>query len=198
MNKETFLAELRASLSGLPQDELEERIAFYSEMIDDRMDEGATEEEAVAGIGSVKTVVEQIMAEIPLTKLVREKTRRRGSPKGWEIALLILGFPLWFPLLIAAAAVLFSLYAAVWAVLISLFAVDLSLAAGGIGLLFNTVAYMKAGNLAGVLLSVGAGMVSLGLAILFFFVCVWGGKWVIRLTRGMLTGVKTMFVGKEA
>ena len=79
-----------------------------------------------------------------------------------------------------------------------MFAVDLSLAAGGIGLLFNTVAYMKAGNLAGVLLSVGAGMVSLGLAILFFFVCVWAGKWVIRLTRGMLTGVKTMFVGKEA
>ena len=67
MDKALFLDELRRRLSGLPQSDLDERLLFYSEMIDDRMEDGLTEEEAVAGIGSVDEIVEQIMAEIPLS-----------------------------------------------------------------------------------------------------------------------------------
>ncbi len=33
MNKQEFLTDLRKALSGLPQDDIEERIAFYGEMI---------------------------------------------------------------------------------------------------------------------------------------------------------------------
>ena len=62
MDKAQFLEELKRRLSGLPQSELEERLLFYSEMIDDRVEDGLTEEEAVAGIGSVDALVEQIMA----------------------------------------------------------------------------------------------------------------------------------------
>ena len=61
MDKAQFLEELKRRLSGLPQSELEERLLFYSEMIDDRVEDGLTEEEAVAGIGSVDALVEQIM-----------------------------------------------------------------------------------------------------------------------------------------
>ena len=50
MNKEEFLSELRTKLSGLPQEDIEERISFYSEMIDDRMEDGISEEEAVEGM----------------------------------------------------------------------------------------------------------------------------------------------------
>ena len=38
MCKQDFLDELRAKLIGLPKQELEERLTFYSEMIDDRME----------------------------------------------------------------------------------------------------------------------------------------------------------------
>ena len=48
MNKQEFLDELRKGLCGLPSEDIEERINFYSEMIDDRMEEGLTEEESVA------------------------------------------------------------------------------------------------------------------------------------------------------
>ena len=65
MNKDSFLNELRARLAGLPQADIEERIAFYNEMINDRMEDGLTEEEAVEEIGSVDEIVGQIMAEIP-------------------------------------------------------------------------------------------------------------------------------------
>ncbi len=43
MNKQAFLTQLRKGLSGLPQEDIEERLAFYSEMIDDRIEEGLSE-----------------------------------------------------------------------------------------------------------------------------------------------------------
>lgn len=64
MTKQEFLAELRRGLSGLPQNDIEERLNFYSEMIDDRMEEGLSEQEAVDGIGSVDSVVSQILSGI--------------------------------------------------------------------------------------------------------------------------------------
>ena len=46
MTKKAFLSELRAALSALPEQEQNERLRFYAEMIDDRMEDGMTEEEA--------------------------------------------------------------------------------------------------------------------------------------------------------
>ena len=85
MGKAEFLEVLRRKLTGLPQAEIEERLAFYNEMIDDRIEDGLTEEEAVAEIGPVEDVVNQIMAEIPLTTLVREKVRPKRTLRAWEI-----------------------------------------------------------------------------------------------------------------
>jgi len=39
MNKKEFADKLRARLSWLPPKEIEDRISFYMEMIDDRMEE---------------------------------------------------------------------------------------------------------------------------------------------------------------
>ena len=75
MNKIDFLNELENRLSGLPADEVGERLSFYGEMIDDRIEEGMTEEEAVASIGDVETVVNGIVSDIPLS------WRKRSSPK---------------------------------------------------------------------------------------------------------------------
>ena len=72
MTKQMFLASLREGLQGLPPADVEERIAFYDEMIDDRMEEGLTEEEALAEIGTVESVIAQIAEETPLAKLVKE------------------------------------------------------------------------------------------------------------------------------
>ena len=48
MGKDAFLAQLRKGLAGLPQKDIEERLTFYSEMIDDRMEEGLSEEEVIS------------------------------------------------------------------------------------------------------------------------------------------------------
>ena len=75
MSKQEFFEGLRKGLSGLAKEDIEERISFYNEMIDDRMEEGLTEEEAVAEMGSIDMIVEQILSETPISKIVKEKVK---------------------------------------------------------------------------------------------------------------------------
>ena len=105
MNKQEFLEELREELMGLPQDEIEERLDFYSEMIEDRMEEGLSEEVAVAEIGIPAEIAAQIIEDIPLTRFVVEKVKPKRKLKVWEIVLLVLGSPIWVPLLLAAIVI---------------------------------------------------------------------------------------------
>ena len=111
MNKQEFLLRLGEALSGLPAKEREERLNFYSEVIDDRMEEGLSEEEAVEAC-SAEEISRQSTTEIPTVKQKRQW-------KWWEIVLLALGVPVWGSLLIAAVAVAVSLYASLWAVIVS-------------------------------------------------------------------------------
>ena len=81
MNKREFLEQLKKELSGLPQSDIEDRLTFYGEMIDDRTEEGMTESEAVSGVGTVKEVAAQILSDIPLGKLVKEKVKPNRTLK---------------------------------------------------------------------------------------------------------------------
>ena len=100
MNKSEFLKELEKNLKGLPKEDIDERIEFYSEAIDDRVEEGKTEEEAVEEIGTVEEVVREIAEDTPLLELVKKKMKPKRSLSAWEIVLIVLGFPVWFPLLV--------------------------------------------------------------------------------------------------
>lgn len=133
MRKQEFLAQLRKELSGLPQDDVEERLTFYSEMIEDQMEEGFSEEEAVSAVGSVNENVAQVVADIPLTKITKERIRPKRRLSAVEIILLALGSPIWLSLGIASFAVILSLYVSLWAVIISLWALVTSLAVCSVG-----------------------------------------------------------------
>ena len=122
MNKQEFIACLRAKLQGLPTAEVEERLCFYSEIIDDKIEEGIPEEQAVGEIGGVDEIAREIVADIPLAKIAKERMRSKRRLKTWEIVLLALGSPVWVSLLVAVAAVAVSLLVSVWAVVVSLWA----------------------------------------------------------------------------
>ena len=197
MNKEEFLSELRRKISGLPHEDIEERIAFYSEMIDDRMEDGLPEEEAVAGIGNVDGIVEQIMSEIPLSKLVREKVKSKRSLKAWEIILLVLGSPIWLPILISVLAIFLSVYVIIWAVAVCIYAACFSMAAGAVGGISGLFISLFKGAPAVALFSLGAAAVCAGLSILLLYVSVWVTKLILKMTKRIVLGIKTSFVGKE-
>ena len=115
MTKYDFLLSLQDRLSGLPQKDVEEQLHFFSEMIDDRMEDGLTEEEAVRAIGSVEDICRHITDGISLSPNPQEnRAPERRKLRSWEIIFLILGSPVWLSLVIAALAVVFSLYGSLW------------------------------------------------------------------------------------
>lgn len=191
MNRQEFVAALRAGLSGLPQEDIEKSIDFYNEMIDDRMEDGLTEEEATAAIGPVNEIVSQILSETSSANLVKAKGKTNGAWKAWEMVLLILGFPVWFPLLLAAAIIVLAVYLVIWSVIITLYAADLTFAVGGVAGVAGIVAYVSSGNVAGAVLFLGASLVSAGLAILLFF----GFN---QVTKGTLFLSKMLFIGSRS
>ena len=198
MNKQEFLLKLRAGIVGLPQEDIEERAAFYNEMIDDRLEEGFSEEEAVAEIGSVDEIVQQIIAETPLTKIVRENAKPKRKLKTWETVLLAVGSPIWASLLIAAAAVVLSFYITLWALVISLWAVEFTFAVSAVGCVMLTVVLTVNGNAMAGLATLGAGFVLAGLAIFLFFGCKAASKGVVLLAKKIVLWVKSIFMKKEA
>lgn len=197
MNKNEFLEELRKGLSGLPQDDIEERLTFYSEMIDDRMEEGLSQEEAVAEIGSVKDIVSQIMSEIPLSRIVKEKVKPKRALRAWEIVLLALGSPIWISLLIAALAIVFSVYVVLWSVIICLWAAGLGIAGGSLGGILSAVIFTIQGNFLQGAAVLGATLVCAGIFILWFFICQQTLKGILLLTKKLALGFKYLFVGKD-
>jgi len=197
MSKQEFLLRLRKGLSGLPQDDIEERLIYYSEMIDDRMEEGFSEEEAVAEIGSVDEIAAQIVSEIPFTKFVKEKIKPKKRLGAWEIILIILGSPIWLSLLIAAFAVIFSLYAALWAVIISLWAVFGSLIGFAFGEIAAGIGFTLGGYEVSGIAMIGAGVVGAGLSIFLCFGCKAVTKGILLLTKKVALGIKNCFVNRR-
>lgn len=193
MTKAEFLAELRAAISGLPEADIEKSLDFYSEMIDDRVEDGLPEEEAVAALGSIEEIKTQILKDIPITKIIKEKVKPKRSLSGLEITLLIVGFPIWLPLLISVAAVIFSVYVTLWSVIVVLYSVDLVFFAGAIAGVLGSIPILFIGNFSAVLLLLGGGLVCAGLGILWIFVCVGATKAIVWLTKVFF---KSLFIGK--
>lgn len=197
MSKQEFLIQLRNGLNGLPPQEIDERVTFYGEMIDDRMEEGLSEEEAVGGIGTVDGIVSQILAEIPLAKCIKEKIAPKRSLGAVEIVLLILGSPIWLSLLIAFASVVLSVYISLWSVVISLWVVFGSVIICGISGILIGVLFAVAGHGVTCLAYIGVSLVCIGLAIYLFYGCKAITKGVILLLKNFLLWIKRSFIKKE-
>lgn len=198
MSKQEFLAQLRKGLSGLPQDDIEERLTFYTEMIEDQIEEGLSEGEAVSAIGSVDEIVAQVVAEIPLVKIAKERIKPKRRLSAGEVVLLALGSPIWLSLGIAAFAAILSLYISLWAVIISLWSVFASFAACSIGGVLACVIFAVGGNGASGVAMLAAGIVCAGLAIFMFYGCKAATKGTLILTKKMAIWIKNCFIKKEA
>ncbi len=109
MNKKEFLDTLKVELKKQSIVNIDNMIQFYDEMICDRMEDGMSEEEAVASMDSVEEIVKVALLDKPMTELVKEKVKKSKEKAeieghGWLwILLAVLGFPIWLPILIVIA-----------------------------------------------------------------------------------------------
>lgn len=161
MTRDEFLGRLGELLACLPAEQVEETKAFYAEAIADRMEDGMSEEEAVAAMGTPGEVAEATLDDLPAVPRAIARTRQRSTALLW--VLTIVGSPVWVPLLAAFAAVVVTVYICIWVLALCVWIVAAALGGVGVVELLFAVSGVTIGHFpyalasAGVALFVGAG-----------------------------------------
>ena len=192
MTKQEFLSELERALGKLPHTEVEQALAFYDEAISDRMEDGLSEAEALAGLGPVDEIAAQIAAETP--PIPRAIARANTGSRTLNIVLLAVFSPIWVPIVLALAAAALAVYVAIWAVIAALWAVDAVLVLmpfAGLAALASTVGGGM--PLPGVFVF-GLSLVSSGFGLVALFAVLWASKLLFRATRSFARWIASLFV----
>lgn len=197
MLKNEFLDKLQEGLNGLSREDLEDRLSFYSEMIDDRMEDGLSESDAVAAVGTVEDTIRQIIEDTPLLKIVKDKVKCNRKLNALEIILLVLGSPLWLSVGISIFAVVFSLYVSLWAVIVSVWAVFVSLTACAVGGILSGIIFSFTGNPLPGIAWIGVAILCGGLSIFTLYGCKAATFGTVKLTKYFVFSIKNAFVKKE-
>ena len=193
MTKSEFLKSLCTSLHGLSDEDIKKSVDYYEEMIDDRMEDGKSEEEAVEGLGTIDEIKNNILEDIPITKIVKEKIKPKRTLKGWEIILLIIGSPVWIPVTAAMIIVALVLYLCFWIVILWLYACDFAVFFSGFASIFGAFVQNNGFNTG--LFYAGSGIALVGVAILLFFGFTQIARGMIWVSKKIGLGIKRLFVG---
>lgn len=195
MTKSEFTDSLREQLANLPQDELDKAIAFFEESIDDRIEDGKTEEEAVSDLGSPEDAAAKVLHEIPLPYVIFNTVKPKGRMTWWQILLVCLGFPLWLPLIAAFFILIFVFYLAVWILIFALFICVVSFFIAGIVSVISTVPYVSSIGFLG-FSGLAAGLILIGIGLLLIIPSIELSKLLIKGTGKVLHKIKSAFIRK--
>ena len=196
MTKADFLQLLERALSQLSEEERRANLEYYSELLDDMLEEGMTEAEATAKLGSPAAIAESILQEMPLSKLVSTRVKPKSGWTPLAIILAVVGSPVWVPLLLAGVAVVAALFVSIWALAAVAVVVVLALALAVIAVPVLTVRTAVLTLPLGLLL-LGGGLVLLGLCVLGGLMAVELCKLLAQLTVLLAHKIKGLFIRKE-
>lgn len=160
MTEKEYLKKLKENLSLLKREDCAAVLEYYKEMIEDRIEGGKTEEQAVSELELPEQVAKKAVEEYGV-----KQTAKRQKPNGGVIALLIIGSPLWLALVIAAFAIAFAVVAAVAGVLTAAVAAVLAITLGG-AVSFGCGAVLAFGNLPFGLIMAGFGAAAAACGVL--------------------------------
>mgnify|MGYP003300502312 CR=1 FL=1 len=190
MTKKQFLKLLNKKLWSLPKTEREERLNFYDEIIEDKIEEGLTEEDAVGEIGSIDEVAKQILGENSIISQAKETLSKTNALKTKYVVLLIISFPIWFPLLASLLSVAITLFVSFWAITISLWAIFGSLCITSPALIILGIFFNYTANPYITLSLIGIAIVCAGLAILFYYLIKATTNLSILITKNICNVIK--------
>lgn len=129
MYKQDFLKEIKYRLKDFNNDETKKLIEYYDELINDYMDEGLSEEEAIAKLGDVDKIINDIKADLVIE---RSKSKNTNSLKNFIIILSICTSPVLIPLGITFFVLFFVL-------LLTLFVLFISFAGSSAMFIFSSI-----------------------------------------------------------
>lgn len=191
MTRKAFLRELEGRLAALSEVERDQTLAYYGEMIDDRVEAGMAEEAAVAALGTMEEIAAEALQGAPQP---REMRRRLGA---WSILIGVLGSPLWLPLVATGLMLALVGYALIWVLAAVLYICAAAFALGGLGLLIGVgAALIRASFLQGGL-CLGAACLLAGGGILLLLAANWAAAGCVRLGIRGYYKIKGIFRRKE-
>ena len=196
MTKYEFLEKLKSGLHGLPDKELKSSLEYYGEMIDERIESGLSEEEAISQLGDPETVAREILLDLPLSTLIKQNYKRKSPWKVWEIVLLVLGSPLWLSLGLTAVALVFTLYALLWVVVAVLWTVDIAVGVAGLAGFLSAFPLLLS-SFPNALFNFGLGILCAGVAVVGFFGCLALTKLFYKLSIRILKQIKSMIIRRN-
>lgn len=197
MKKQEFIKELEKKITGLPLDETKDLLNFYSEVIDEKIEEGLTEEEAIEKMGSIDDIVNQIISEIPLANIVKDRIKPKKNLSVCNKIFLIAGSPIWGSLLIVLFVLLISIYVILFACIVSLWAAEISIILSSIMAFIKSFYELTQNNYASCFCFLGIGLVGIGVGIIFFMGCKAGSTGIIKFTKKIIIKIKKKIVKKE-
>lgn len=192
MNKAKFTRELERNLKILGSEERRKFITYYDEIIEDYIENGLCEEDAILKIGAPKSIADEILGGQDAVIIGKPSSAR----KVLNISLLILGFPLWGSLLLALILCILSAYIVIWCVPFTTGAVALSLFAAS---LISTVGspFVIADVPAAGIVQLGLGIASMGISILTALLTIFLAEKFVKVTKAFTHKLRRVF-SKEA
>ncbi len=188
MTKIEYINKLKHALRQVRFEERKKSLAYFSEVIDDRMEDGISEEAAVAELESVEAAAERIITEASAQGQLKPKR------SVWEIVLIVLGFPLWFPLLLAVAVVGFTMYGVVWILIGCLFITSISFSIIGVASVFGM---FFSGSIPSAFACLGAGLACAGLGVALFVPALFFARAYLTATPIMWNKLTNRKAGKS-
>lgn len=190
MNKYEFLAEVRRGLGGMDKADIDRSLEYYREMIEDRVEDGISEEEAVAALGPVDKVIADIRAgadcaerediPTPVSSFSEKEEENTGNrPLG---------------VLLTVLRVLYAIFdVCLWITAVSVMVAGISVCATAAGILFTGIVQMLADGLAIGLVYIGGAAAGAGIGIF----TVIGAVWAFRGIRVLSSFVYRLLGSKE-
>lgn len=199
MKKNEFLDKLRLEIHSLPYDEVEKTIAYYDEMISDRMEDGSSEDEAVASLGTPESIARDLLAHQPFSTIIKrryEDFKKKNDPNNTAavVVIMILLFPVWFPIAMSALSFAASIFAGIGSLIIALWAISLAIGVGGIALIISSVFGFATAFIPTGFFAIGSGIALIGLSILAFVGAYYGTIGIVKLLGLIIHSIKKLFV----
>lgn len=187
MNKTQFCALLGNKLKPyLTPKEMYKTLNFFEEMIDDRIDEGLSEEEAVSQLGDINIIVDQILDEHNIGKK-QTKIVWRFIPRELGFINIVLLFPAWITIFSLVASLFIVILSIIFSIVFSIIAIFI----GGILLILKSPFYLiYERNISYFLDTLGFGFVISGAGLI-------GIDWLIKIykkSRQNGINIRTIFV----
>ena len=196
MNKEMFFDQLKERLKGIPQKELQQAMDYYNELIEDKIEEGIMEEEAIDSLGEIDSIVNEILSSVSIPKLVKEKFSPKRKLKNWEIVLLTLTSIIWLPLLFVATVVVLVGYICLWSGVISLGAVALYSLVNSYLVVMGLIDAFS-GNVGSGFVLIGFGLFFIGMAIILGLLTYNLAKIMFKVCKKLILKIKSLFIRRR-